>query len=52
MGVYDPFWYIRMSPGSRCHMELYFVGAELDYASDLGSEVGSLVFFLLGGPGS
>ena len=53
MCVSDPFWYINMYFGARCLMESCLVGAEgSDRASELVSEVGSLVFVLLGGPGS
>ena len=50
---YDPFCYLTMSFWARCPMEPSPVGAEgSDRASESSSEVGSLVGFSLGGPGS
>ena len=53
VGVYCPFWYLTMCPGSRFPVEPSLMGAEgYDRVSESGSEVGSLVGFYLGVPGS
>ena len=53
IGGYDTFWYIKISPGDRCLMESFLVGAEgYDRVSVPDSDFGSLVGFSLGGPGS
>ena len=53
LGGYDPFWYITMSTGDGFPMEPSLVGAEgSDRVTESGSEVGSLIDFSLGGPGS
>ena len=53
IGRYEPFCYIKMSPGDRCSVEPSLVGKDSsDGASESGSEVGSSIMFSLGGPGS
>ena len=53
MVVYDPIWYLTMYFGAWIPMEPSLLGTEDYYwASELGSEVGSSVGFLLESPGS